>query len=288
VGRTSRTATILGSLATTIVIAGVLAPPAAAAPVTRSFAPAASASITPGAQLLTRLDPRTVSSCTADFVFTSQSTAAAPLPTTRGALYLGFSAHCASPDDEGTGCTSRTVALGTMVGIRGPRGERTQGWLAYNSWRTMQLRGERDPALCRYNDFALVAIGPGDAGKVNPSVPRLGGPTGLDVDGLVRNEPVSSYQPNNGGSGVKRGRSLGDDAGGRTHRVVITPPGVAGDSGSGFLDARGRAFGVLSTEFLDRRRSNGVTDLASALAYATRYGGLGPIALVPGTEPFRR
>jgi hypothetical protein len=276
VGRRSRSATIMAVVALGLATAGMLAPPAVAAPVTRSFASASAASITPGAVLLTRLNARTVSSCTADFVFTSRS-----------ALYLGFSAHCTTTDDSGTGCTSPTLPLGTVVGIRGPRGERAQGKLAYNSWRTMQQRGEKDPVLCAYNDFALVAISPSDAGKVNPSVPRLGGPTGLDVDGLLRNEAVYSYQPNNGGAGVKRGRNLGDDAGGRTHRVVITPPGIPGDSGSGFLDARGRAFGVLSTEFFDRPRSNGVTDLAFALGYAKRYSGLGTVALVPGTEKFR-
>jgi hypothetical protein len=276
VGRRSRSATIMAVVALGLATTGVLAPPAGAAPLTRSFAGASAASITPGVALLTRLNARTVSSCTADFVF-----------TTRGALYLGFSAHCASTDGSGTGCTSPTLPLGTMVGIRGPRGERAQGKLAYNSWRTMQQRGEKDPVLCSSNDFALVAISAADAGKVNPSVPRLGGPTGLDVDGLLRNEAVFSYQPNNGGTGVKRGRNLRDDDGGRTHRVVITPPGIPGDSGSGFLDARGRAVGLLSTEFFDRPRSNGVTDLAYALAYAKRYSGLSTLTLVPGTEPFR-
>ncbi len=274
-GRRSRPATIMAVIVLGFTTTGVLAAPADAAPVTGRFAAAATASITPGVAMLARIDARTVSACTADFVFAS-----------RRALYLGFSAHCTTTDDSDTGCASPTLPLGTMIGIRGRQGERAQGRLAYNSWRTMQQRGEQDPALCRYNDFALVAISPADVGTVNPSVPRLGGPAGLDVDGLLRNEAVYSYQPNNGGDGVKRGRSLGDDGSGRTHRVAITPPGIPGDSGSGFLDARGRAFGLLSTEFFDRPRSNGVTDLASALAYATRYGGLGAVALVAGTEPF--
>ncbi len=59
------------------------------------------------------------------------------------------------------------------------------------------------------------------------------------------------------------------------------------DSGSGFLDADGRAVGVLSTQFLDGSRSNGVTDLALALAYADAHGGLGAVTLVPGTARFR-
>jgi hypothetical protein len=69
--------------------------------------------------------------------------------------------------------------------------------------------------------------------------------------------------------------------------AVAAPLGRPGDSGSGFLDGEGRAFGVLSTLFLDGSRTNGVADLAQALDYANTYGGIGPVALVPGTEPFR-
>ena len=173
------------------------------------------------------------------------------------------------------------------MAISGRGGTESTGRLAYSSWVTMQERGENDPALCRYNDFALVAIDPADAALVDPSVPVLGGPTGLDSGGLTPGEAVYSFEPNNGGSGVKSGRSVEENGGGRTHQVVITPPGVPGDSGSGFLDATGRAVGVLSTQFLDQSHSNGVTDLALALAYADSYGGLGTVTLVPGTAPFR-
>jgi hypothetical protein len=69
--------------------------------------------------------------------------------------------------------------------------------------------------------------------------------------------------------------------------VATRPPGIPGDSGSGFLDGHGAAFGVLSTQFDDAQHSNGVIDLAAALAYASRYGPLGPVALVPGDEPFK-
>ena len=44
---------------------------------------------------------------------------------------------------------------------------------------------------------------------------------------------------------------------------------------------------MLSTEFDDAQHSNGAIDLTAALAYASRYGPLGPVALVPGNEPFR-
>jgi hypothetical protein len=68
--------------------------------------------------------------------------------------------------------------------------------------------------------------------------------------------------------------------------VATVPPGVPGDSGSGYVDAHGAAVGVLSTEMDDPQHSNGVIDLAAALDYARKYGPLGPVALVPGSEPF--
>jgi hypothetical protein len=240
------------------------------------WAPAASATIRPGAALLTQLDAHSGNACTANFVFTA-----------RGATYLGMAAHCAGTGsrDAGSGCTAPTRPIGTSVLVRRSDGGSSPGRLAYSSWVTMRQRGERDPQLCEYNDFALVALNAADAARVNPTVPVLGGPTGLDTDGVRKGEAIATYAPNDGGKAVKTGRSLGDGARGLLHYVATKPPGIPGDSGSGFLDSHGAAFGVLSTEFDDAQRSNGVIDLASAVAYASRYGPLGPVALVPGTEP---
>lgn len=241
------------------------------------FAPATTATITPGALMITPLDRRIASACTAAFVFAGPS-----------GVYLGYSAHCAgSGGSMGlSGCVEPTLPLGSLVVIERRDGEWTRGRLAYSSWRTMQERGETDEALCFLNDFALVELDPSDVDAVNPSVPVLGGPTGLDTDGSDRGEVVFSYQPWGGDPAVKQGNSLGDFHRGLTHRVTTVPAGNPGDSGSGYLDAGGEALGVLSTQFLDSRRTNGVTDLAIALSYANRFGGLGEVALVPGTERF--
>ena len=67
------------------------------------------------------------------------------------------------------------------------------------------------PSGAAYNDFALVALAPADAARVNPTVPALGGPIGVDTDGLRKGEPVVSYSPNDG-QAVQTGTSLGDDA----------------------------------------------------------------------------
>jgi hypothetical protein len=53
----------------------------------------------------------------------------------------------------------------------------------------MQARGESDPDTCQFNDLALIRIDPADVGKVNPSVPGFGGPTG--VGGAEAGETVT-------------------------------------------------------------------------------------------------
>jgi hypothetical protein len=231
--------------------------------------------------MLSPVEDNATSACTAAFVFTGPD-----------ATYLGYAAHCAAGGEATglSGCTERTLPLGARVVIEGGDGIRSSGRLAYTSWGTMRQLGETDPALCTLNDFALVQLDSADVERVDPTVPELGGPTDLDTDGTVPGEPVYSYQPQNqarnGGRAVKDGESLGVGPGGLSHRVDTSPAGRPGDSGSGYLDATGRAFGVLSTLFLDGSRTNGVTDLAHALAYASRNGGIGTISLVLGTRPF--
>ncbi|MDN5748859.1 MAG: serine protease [Pseudonocardia sp.] len=257
------------ALCAAVTAIGFLAPAAAAAQ------PSAEASVAPDALMITPLDDGTTASCTAAFVFTDAE----------AAVYLGYAAHCAGDGVMGlSGCEEPTLPLGSPVIVVGDDGSQRTGRLAYSSWTTMQERGETSDALCFLNDFALVEIAPSD---VDPSVPGIGGPTGLDVDGTEEGEPVVSYQPHRSDDAIKDGVSLGDAAGGLTHEVWTDPPGNPGDSGAGYLDAGGEAFGLLSTRIVaDGRITNGVTDLAMALGYASRHGGLGEISLVAGTEPF--
>ncbi|MBC8091618.1 MAG: serine protease [Pseudonocardia sp.] len=228
--------------------------------------------------MITPLGDGSASGCTAAFVFQGQED-----------TYLGYAAHCAGDGVMGlSGCEEPTLPLGSPVVIEGPDGARITGALAYSSWTTMQELGETADELCFLNDFALVALDSADVGAVDPSVPEIGGPTGLDDDGTERGESVVSYQPQRSADAIKSGVSRGDRAGGRTHQVVTEPAGNPGDSGSGYLDGDGEAFGVLSTQITagPARTANGVTDLALALDYASEFGGLGEITLVEGTAAF--
>lgn len=242
---------------------------------TPAFASAATATVTPGVQTVT-----SGSQCTANFVFTDRS----------GAVYLGQSAHCAGTGGatETDGCLAGSLELGTPVRVDGAS---KPGTLVYSSWIAMQAAKEKDENACAYNDFALVRLDRSDIGRTNPSVPVFGGPIGLDTDGTSVGEQVVSYGNSSLRLGLqrtspKRGVSLGSSFGGWTHTVYTATPGIPGDSGSGVLDARGRAIGTLSTvALLPFPGSNGVSDLAHQIAYARSHGMPG-LTLVPGTEPF--
>ena len=230
--------------------------------------------------------------CTANFVFTDGA----------GATYVGYAAHCAGQGEatDTNGCDTTSLPLGTKVTFNEGGSlvdEGTQvgtGTLAYSSWLTMQKNGEKDANTCAYNDLALVKVDSGDVGKVNPSVPFWGGPTGIDTDGTATGDRVYTYGNSSLRAGVEQlkphtGASVGDDAadGGWSHPVYTVTPGIPGDSGSGFLSADGTALGVLSTVAIaPLAGSNGVGDLSKELAYAQANSGISGLSLVNGTEPF--
>ncbi|WP_033290996.1 hypothetical protein [Amycolatopsis jejuensis] len=263
------------STAAVLTAAATLVPSTAwaAAP---AWAPADSAAVHPGVQTHTN-----GAQCTSNFVFTNGSD-----------VFLGQAAHCSGTggQTETNGCTAGSLPLGTPVEVTGAS---KPGTLVYNSWLTMQARHESDANTCQYNDLALVKIDPADVGKVNPSVPFWGGPTGLNTTGTTQLATVLSYGNSELRGGItqlspKQGASLGDTGGGWSHTVVTVTPGIPGDSGSAFLDRSGKALGVLSTlNILPQPGSNGVGDLSRELAYANAHGGLGTVQLAAGTTPFR-
>ncbi|WP_028473230.1 hypothetical protein [Nocardioides alkalitolerans] len=281
--------TLAGLAATTLVSALAVtvasSAPASAAPRT-DWAPADSAAIHPGVQMYTD-----GAQCTANFVFTDAA----------GATYVGYAAHCAGLGEatDTNGCEAGSLPLGTPVdfvegGSLLGAGERVGGGtLVYSSWLAMDAVGETDADTCAYNDFALVQVDAADTDDVNPSVPFFGGPVALNTTGNGAATAVYSFGNSSLRAGVeilspKVGTSLGQSGGGWTHSVYTVTPGVPGDSGSGFLDAQGRALGTLSTLALAPvPLSNGVGDLSRELAYAQTHAGIDGLTLAAGTEPFR-
>jgi hypothetical protein len=242
---------------------------------TQTWAPASSATIHPGVQLLTK-----GAQCTANFIFTDATH-----------VFLGQAAHCSGTggNTQSDGCTSPSLPLGTPVTIPGAS---HPGTIVYSSWLTMQSLKETDPSVCQYNDLALIELDPADVRSVNPSIPIWGGPTGLVTTGTTAGEQVYAYGHSKLGMGVsllspKQGVSLGDSGNGWSHAVMTLSPGIPGDSGSAYLDAQGRALGVLSTlELAPLPASNGVGDLSHELTYLHTHSGFTGVQLAMGTEPF--
>lgn len=233
-------------------------------------ATAAAGDITPG--VMTYTDG---AQCTANFVFSDGTD-----------TFIGQAAHCSGlgAATDTNGCDAESLPLGTEVEVGGAS---QPGTLVYNSWLTMQKVGEKDENTCAFNDFALVKLDPADRASVSPQIPVIGGPTGIDRDGVATGEQVFSYGNSSLRSGItqlspKQGVSLGTTGGGWTHPVYTLTPGIPGDSGSAFVDGAGRAIGVLSTlSIAPTPLSNNVSDLGRMLDYANSKGGLS-VTLVQG------
>ncbi|WP_406027542.1 hypothetical protein OH802_10315 [Nocardioides sp. NBC_00850] len=252
-----------------------------------AWAPADTATITPGVMMYTD-----GAQCTANFVFADSASN----------VYVGYAAHCAGLGEatDTNGCAAKSLPLGTEVTFNEGGSLLSEGTvlgkgkLAYSSWQTMQKSGTKDENTCAYNDFALVKVNAADAGKVNPSVPIWGGPTGIDTDGTVAGDKVYSYGNSSLRADVdllspKIGLSLGDSVNGTrwSHPLYNLTPGIPGDSGSGFLNADGKAVGALSTlGLLPLAGSNNIGDMDLELKYAQANSGISGLRLVQGTEPF--
>jgi hypothetical protein len=252
-----------------------LASAAFAPAVASAWAPASRATVHPGVMVFTD-----GAQCTSNFVFTRGSN-----------VYLGQAAHCSSTGGQTStdGCDTGSLPIGTRVDVTGAS---KPGTLVYNSWLTMQGRGEADANTCAYNDLALIKLNQADVGRVNPSVPGFGGPTGVGAAGHT-GSTVYSYGNSELRGGVtklspKRGVVVQNTGAGWSHTVYTVTPGVPGDSGSGFLNASGKAIGVLSTlQAAPAAGSNGVGDLAKEIAYMHANSSFSGVQLARGTRPFK-
>ena len=258
---------LLGTVAISVVL---IAPSGASA-----WAPADQATVHPGVQVFTQ-----GAQCTANFVYQDASN-----------VYLGQAAHCSGTgaSTDTNGCDSGSLPIGTPVDVTGAD---HPGTLVYNSWLTMQSKGETDADTCAFNDLALIEIDPADVAKVNPSIPALGGPTGVGSWGGA-GSTVYTYGNSELRGGIaalspKVGLVVQGTPSGWSHDVYTVTPGIPGDSGSGFINGTGGAIGILSTvQLAPLAASNGVGDLGMELAYMhANAAGFSGVNLVPGTEAF--
>lgn len=219
--------------------------------------------------------------CTSNFVFRDGS-----------GTYLGQAAHCSGTGEatDTNGCDAGSLPIGTPVEIDGAT---RPGTLSYSSWITMQGSNEQNENVCAYNDFALVKVHPDDVSKVDPAVPRFGGPTSVGGSNAMLGDTVFTYGNSSLRAGIqqlrpKQGVVVQGEGNGWSRTVYTVTPGVPGDSGSGFMSDTGQAIGTLSTlAIAPTPGSNGVADLRSELDYMrANNAAFSGVQLVPGTKPF--
>ncbi|MEY2432426.1 MAG: hypothetical protein QOC92_2151, partial [Acidimicrobiaceae bacterium] len=196
--------------------------------------------------------------------------------------------------NDTNGCTAKSLPLGATVNL-GPDSTApiAVGTMVYNSWLTMQSAPkETDPETCQYNDLAIIKLNSADYGKVNPSIPRWGGPIATNTSGTATGDTVYTYGNSSLRGGLtqtspKKGVSLGDSTNRWSHDVYTATPGIPGDSGSAFLDKLGNALGVLSTvQVAPLSGSNGVGDVGLEVAYMQAHSSFTTLQIALGTEPF--
>ncbi|MCW2784514.1 MAG: hypothetical protein JWP74_1031 [Marmoricola sp.] len=275
---------LLATLLGVVPLIGLVLVAAPTADASRAWAPEATATIKPGVQMYTG-----DAQCTGNFVFKDKA----------GHVYVGYAAHCAGTgsDSQTNGCKTSSRKIGTEVdfvtgGNFFSAGTTVgKGKLAYSSWVTMHQRRTTNVNRCAYNDFALVRVDPGSVGKVNPTVPTFGGPTGV-APLLAVGAPIYTIGSSSlrGTTAAKTGTVLAVDGGGFAYDVRTGNPGVPGDSGSGFLDSKGRVTGVLSTLNVGIALmpvTNTMGNLTAELDWAQKYSGIKGLVLVHGTRGFK-
>jgi hypothetical protein len=204
--------------------AGAATASSVAAPAHPAWASARSATIHPGVSVQVGNSPV----CRAGFILTDG---------TRAFIAVPASCSGTGPADNSK-CDVGQDPVGTPVTIAGAK---HKGKLVYSSITQMELRSQTSVNRCTYNDLALVRIDRRDVKRTNPSVPMLGGPTGVSKD-----QPAAPDQLSVLVAMATSAQALNTSGGGWSHAMMVDAPVASADLGGPVLTADGKALGMVS------------------------------------------
>ena len=206
--------------------------------------------------------------CRAGFIFTDGTHA-----------FIGVPAGCSGPGpaDNSTCTAGQDPTPGTTVTIGGAKHE---GTLVYSSVWTMEVRGQKSVNRCTYNSLSLVRLDGRDIRRTNPSVPVLGGPTGVSKDQPAAPDQLSVYV-----SAPSNAEALNTTAGGWSHSMMVDGVVTGADLGAPVLTSSGQALGLVT----GAPTANGqtlVSDLYREIRYLHSVPRFADVHLAKGTEKF--
>lgn len=205
--------------------------------------------------------------CRAGFIFTDG---------TRAFIAVPASCSGTGPVDNSK-CDAGQDPYGLPVTIQGAK---HKGTLVYSSITTMELRSQTATNRCSFNDLSLVRIDRRDIKRTNPSVPVIGGPTGVSKDQPAAPDQLSVYV-----SAPSNAQALNTSGGGWSHAIMIDGAVASGDLGAPVLTSKGQAVGMISGVPTANGRTL-VNDLHREIRYLHTVNKLADVHLAKGTAEF--
>lgn len=206
--------------------------------------------------------------CLAGFVLTDGTRA-----------FIAIPAYCSGAGEvDNSKCDAGQAPLGLPVTIQGAKHE---GTLVYSSITAMELRSETRANRCAYNNLSLVRIDRRDIKRTNPSVPGLGGPTGVSKDQPTAPSQLMVYL-----SAPTTAQALDSGSGGWAHTMMVDAPVSPADLGGPVLTDNGKALGMVSGTPM----SDGITtvsNLRKEIHYLHTFSRFADVHLAKGTVAFK-
>lgn len=253
--------------AAAVVAVGCLLPVGSAGAATGSghppWASAKAATIHPGVSVQVGNSPV----CRAGFILTDGTR-----------VFIAIPASCSGtgPADNSK-CDVGQDPVGTPVTIGGAK---HHGKLAYTSVTQMELRSQHSVNRCTYNDLALVRLDNRDIKRTNPSVPILGGPTGVSKAQPAAPDQLSVYAAT-----ASPAEALQTSAGGWSHSMMVDAPLGPADIGAPVLTTNGRGLGMVSNVPTNKGQAL-VSDLYREIHYLHSVSKFADVHLAKGTVKF--
>jgi hypothetical protein len=198
-------------------------------------------------------------------------------------VFLAVPASCSGVSDgqETDGCAEAQVPPGLPASIQGAK---HKGTLVYSSFTRMQSTGVSSANKCAYNSLSLVRLDRRDIKRTNPSVPMIGGPTGVSTAAPAFPDQLTLFLS---GAPVKA-QATSTSGGGWAHGTIVDGEVNNLSVGAPALLANGRALGMVS--IVPQMGGPGETtigDLGRELTYLHRISRFAHVHLVKGTVGYK-